>query len=395
MDVSIIPNKLSGELTAVSSKSQIHRLIVCAMQAEGKTEISFRGFSKDIEVSAACAKEMGADVSIGESSITIEKGRFTGCPSLNFGESGSTARFFIPAAAALCGGGYAFGEGRLPKRPFFQLVREIRKGGCEISSDKLPMTLSGFLKSGEYCLEGNVSSQYFTGLMMALPSLPGDSVIKYIPPLESAPYIDITIDVLNMFGIKIEKDENSFIIPGNQRFVSPGKISAEGDWSNAAFFLAANRMGCNVNLLGMNDASSQGDKAFWELSFKDTVSVMDVPDLVPILSVCGAATREKTVITGGERLRIKESDRITSTVTMIKSLGGEALETEDGLIVYGGLKGGTVDSFGDHRIVMSAAIASTVCENPVIITGAENAAKSYPDFFEDFKTLGGIIDVRG
>lgn len=393
MVVSIKPELLKGHIRAVSSKSQIHRLIICAMQAKGETVISFRGLSKDIAASCECAKKMGADVILGNDEIIIRPGAFTYRPFINCGESGSTARFFIPALAALCDGGEITGEGRLPKRPFSQLTRELRNGGCSISDDSLPMTIKGSLKPGKFVLEGNVSSQYFTGLMMALPSLDGDSIIEYIPPLESAPYIDITISVLKKFGVEIQKGDNCFLIPGNQKFVSPGKIIADGDWSNAAFFVAANHIGSDVVVDGLDDDSAQGDKRIKELVDCDVVDVTDVPDLVPALAVCGAALREKTVITGGARLKLKESDRIASTAAMIRSLGGRAEETDDGLIIYGGLKGGRVDSFGDHRIVMAAAAASCVCSEPVIIDGAENADKSYPDFFDDFKKLGGVFDV--
>ena len=302
---------------------------------------------------------MGADVKLTEDMIVIKKNHFAEKPVINCFESGSTARFFIPAISVLCGGGRVLGEGRLPRRPFSQLVREMRSGGTVVSGDTLPMDIDGKLKCGEYTLEGNVSSQYFTGLMMALPSLSDDSVINYIPPLESAPYIDITISVLEQFGIKVNKGENCFIIPGNQKFVSPGKITAEGDWSNAAFFVAANRMGADIELWGLDNESAQGDKRFLEFSERDSVDVTDVPDLVPALAVCGAAVRDKTVITGGARLKLKESNRIASTAAMIRSLGGNAEETDDGLVIYRGLKGGRVDSFGDHRIVMALSIMLT------------------------------------
>ena len=262
----------------------------------------------------------------------------------------------------------------------------------------LPLTVRGGLKSGDFALPGDVSSQYFTGLLFALPLLAGDSTLRYTSPLESMPYVELTLSVLRQFGIQVESMEDGWRVPGNQRYSSPGVVVAEGDWSAAAFWLGANHLGSQVSLLGMNDASAQGDRAIVAMlsQIGGEIDVTDTPDLMPILSAVAAAIPGKTTcIIGAARLRLKESDRLSAMVQVIRALGGQAEETADGVIVTGcKLRGGTVDGMNDHRIVMSAAIAATVCQGPVTILGAEAVNKSYPRFFEDFARLGGIVDVR-
>lgn len=395
MNVTIKPTCLSGVVEAVSSKSDGHRKIICASLSDSETQIIINNISDDIEATLDAIKCLGGDFIKTENGILIKpiKGKKDKV-SLDFRESGSTARFLIPIASVLCENGEFSGQGRLPERPFAELTSQMRKNGVEVSADNLPMTTKGILKSGEFKLPGNVSSQYISGLLFALSMLCKESRIKLTSPLMSAPYVDMTIDVLSKFGVKIEVLENEYIVKP-QKYISPKRLEVEGDWSSAAFWIVADKICGNVKIKGMNLNSRQGDKAITEILDKTEIDARDIPDLVPILAVLAASRVGKTRIYGAERLRIKESDRLYAITKCIKDLGGNAEETKDGIIIYGTgkLAGGCVDSFNDHRIAMSCAIASCICENEVKILGAECVKKSYPAFFDDFIKLGGVIDV--
>ena len=281
----------------------------------------------------------------------------------------------------------------MPSRPNGPLLSVLRAHGAKIEGDFLPLTAHGGLQSGNFALPGNISSQYFTGLLFTLPLLSGDSTLIYTSLLESKPYVDLTLSVLRQFSIQIETIENGWKIPGNQKYSSPGNVEAEGDWSAAAFWLGANSLGNAVTVEGLNRTSCQGDKAIEGLlnQIGGEIDVTDTPDLMPVLSAVAAALPGKTTrITGAARLRLKESDRITAMKKTIQALGGNVEELPDGLVIHGTkLKGGTVDGQNDHRVVMSAAIAATVCAGPVTILGAEAVNKSYPHFWRDFEALGG------
>lgn len=396
MNVTITPKKLSGSINAVSSKSDAHRKIICAALSLEPTEILIRGISKDIEATLRCVKVLGASVTEKSGSVIVSRGTAPGRCKLLCGESGSTARFLLPVAACLTDEFEMTGEGRLPKRPFTELVREMRRNGCDVSGEFLPLSVSGKLSPGEYRLEGNISSQYFSGLMFALPNLPSDSKITLLTPLQSKAYVDMTADTLLLFGVKIERTEYGFYIKGNQKLKSPKCIECDGDWSNAAFFLAMKECGCDVTVSGISEASKQGDKVFSQAAKLSEVDVSEIPDLVPPLAVAACGKCGKTVFKNAGRLRLKESDRLVSVSEMINSLGGHAEISGDNLIIYGSgrLSGGTVNSYSDHRIVMAAAVLSVISSEKITITGAEAADKSYPSFFEDFKALGGEFDVE-
>jgi 3-phosphoshikimate 1-carboxyvinyltransferase len=267
-------------------------------------------------------------------------------------------------------------------------LEEMERMGCRLSrptSNTLRCT--GKLRSGVYTISGSVSSQFITGLLFAASLLSEESRVKIIGPLESKPYVDMTLQAMSMFGVQVK----DYIIPGKQIFRSPGSITVEGDWSNAAFFLAAAALGSHVDILGLNFDSSQGDKAVLHLlsslSQNITVSAKDIPDLVPILSVV-AACNQGAVFTDIARLRLKESDRVASVIAMLEALGGKATATEHTLTVYpASLTGGTVDSAKDHRIAMSLAVSALRCEGEVVIEGAECVEKSYPTFFEDLESI--------
>ena len=395
MNVKITPAKLSGNIRAIASKSYAHRAIIAAALADESTEIILNTTSMDIETTLSCMRAMGAEIAKTERGflITPIKKVIKGI-TLDCGESGSTARFLIPLAAAIGSETVFTGHGRLPERPQKELVDAITSGGGRASGDKLPMTVYGGMKSGVYEISGDISSQYVTGLMFALAALEGNSEIHLTSPLQSAPYVDITMQVLRDFGVKIEKEESSYKIQGG-KFVSPREYFVEGDWSNAAFWLVASRMGSDIAVTGLRPDSLQGDKAVLTATGQEEIDASQIPDLVPILAVYAASRKGQTRIINAERLRIKESDRLSTVTENLKALGADVQELPAGLIINGSgrLYGGKTEGSGDHRIVMAMAIAATICETSVIIEGAEAVAKSYPNFFEDYNVLGGKADV--
>ena len=399
MRVTVHPGMLSGVVQAPPSKSHAHRLLICAALADGETVLEGAGTSRDIEATARCLNALGAQIAPEGSALRVRPIRTARRgAALDCGESGSTLRFLLPLAALLDCDATLTGQGRLPQRPNGPLIEAMRAHGARFAGQGLPLTVSGGLRGGEYHLPGDVSSQYFTGLLLALPLLKEDSALIADTPLESTPYIDLTLDAMRAFGVTAQKRENGFFIPGRQRYVSPESLRVEGDWSGAAFWLAANALGSDVRVEGLNPASAQGDRAAQTLFRPESlgcVDVRDVPDLMPALAVVMAAVPGAHRITGAARLRIKESDRLQAMAKVLRALGGDVEELPDGLHIAGhALKGGKVDGFGDHRVVMSAAVLATACENPVTIVGAEAADKSYPGFFADFAALGGKIDVE-
>lgn len=418
MTVNCTPSAISGRIMAISSKSDAHRLLICAALSENETKINCNVMSKDIAATICCLKAMGTEISVDGNVITVHPNHFNEKANIDCGESGSTLRFLMPVVSALNIDTTITGHGRLPERPISPLKEEMEKKGVTFHTDnKFPLHLTGQLQSGEYEILGNISSQFITGLLFALPILDGDSRIKLIPPVESKSYLNITISVLRKFGIEIEEQENLYIIKGNQKYISPKEITVDGDWSNASFFLCAGALsekGVTVTDLDVN--SPQGDKKILdvlssvgadvqingtEITVKKnklngiTVDASDIPDAVPIISVVASACKGDTQIINAGRLRIKESDRIKSVVEMLSSVGGKVEETADGMIIHGGndLIGGKVNGYNDHRIVMSASILSILCKGIVEITDSNAVEKSYPDFFSDFNKMGGSANV--
>lgn len=401
MNIKITPKKLSGHVEIPSSKSVAHRMLICAALA-GDSEISGINFSKDIDATIQAMSALGSMIYTGQNDVDIPD--IINPPKkavIDCNESGSTLRFIIPVAAALGVETEFHGRGRLPQRPIDIYIRELRKHGITFDyNNTMPFTISGQLTSGTYEIEGNVSSQFITGLLFALPMLDGDSEIILISHLESRPYVDITIDVIKKFGVFIDETENGFHIKGNQTY-KPYIGKVEGDFSQAAFFYVANALGSSVTLGNLSPESVQGDK-----KIIDIISTMehdgffmadcsDIPDLVPVLAVLASFGEKKSVIYNAERLKIKESNRLETTAELINNLGGDVEITDDGLIIRptGNMHGGIIDSYGDHRIVMSASVIATAVDGDVIIKGAEAVTKSYPDFFEDYKNLGGNVNV--
>ncbi|MCM1226492.1 MAG: 3-phosphoshikimate 1-carboxyvinyltransferase [Clostridium sp.] len=408
MDIEIIPSKLKGEVSIPSSKSMTHRMLICAAMSKGTSVISNVTFSKDIYATIDALKTCGAEISVSEESVTVkgienppENAEIDCC------ESGSTLRFMIPVTAALGINAIYKGQGRLPERPITPYLRELTKNGITFDyGNTMPFAVKGKLKSGVFEIEGDISSQFITGLLFALPLLDGDSEIRLMSKLESKPYADMTISCLDRFGVEILETQNGYSIKGGQKFI-PINAAVEGDYSQAAFFYAANFLGSDVKINNLFDKSVQGDKKIVEIikslcynnndpSNTDgfNVDASDIPDLVPILGVIGTFSKGRSVIYNAARLKIKESDRLETTANALNALGGRVTASDDGLVIeHSELKGGTVDSAGDHRIAMSAAIASTVCTEPVIIKNAGSVEKSYPDFFKDYINLGGTANV--
>ena len=379
MDITIHPQKLTGRVTAIPSKSQAHRMLICAAFADGPTQLICPESNRDIEATADCLRALGASIYRTESGYAIHP--VTELPEtaiMNCRESGSTLRFLLPVVGALGVTTTIRMEGRLPRRPLSPLWEEMERMGCTLSRPTENTILcEGKLRCGTYTVAGNVSSQFITGLLLAFSLMDGPCKLNITGKLESAPYIAMTKQVMELFP--------------HRR--TPGVLQVEGDWSNAAFFLAANALGSSLTVENLSDKSLQGDRAaaFWLPGLKNRciIPAADIPDLVPILSVVAAA-KAGAVFTDIGRLRLKESDRVASVIAMLEALGGKAEATEDTLTVYGtGLTGGIVNSCNDHRIAMSAAIAATVCEKDVTILGADCVSKSYPTFFEEYRRLGG------
>ena len=394
MDITITPKKLSGTVTAIPSKSQAHRLLICAAFAHAPTVLRCPETNRDMDATAGCLNALGAEIRRTETGYFVKP--IQALPEsavLNCQDSGSTLRFLLPVAGALGVDTVFQLEGRLPQRPLSPLWEEMERMGCTLTRPT-PDTIrcQGRLRAGEYTISGAVSSQFITGLLLACARIPGESQITITGKLESAPYVTMTLDAMAAFGVKID----DYRVSGGRPFHSPGELTVEGDWSNGAFFLAAKALGSDVEVANLSPASPQGDRAAATLlpGLKEniTIDASHIPDLVPILAVTAAANRG-AVFTNIARLRLKESDRVESVIAMLEGLGGKAEADENTLRVSGtGLIGGTVDAKNDHRIAMSAAIAATVCREPVTILGAECVSKSYPQFFEEYKHLGGSYE---
>ncbi|MBQ8344866.1 MAG: 3-phosphoshikimate 1-carboxyvinyltransferase [Clostridia bacterium] len=417
MLVQIHPTSLSGSVKAIASKSAAHRLLICAAFADAPTEILCEELNRDIEATVSCLCALGANIKR-EGSVffvtpvqNIPKEAVLPC-----GESGSTMRFLVPVAAALGVNASFQMEGRLPLRPLSPLREELEAHGIRFSeAGSNPLRMEGTLAGHAFSIAGNVSSQFISGLLFALSLRSEPSELTVIGRVESAPYLDLTADALAAFSAAPHLEDNRYTVQNGGRLISPSHIAVEGDWSNAAFPMAAGAIGDRpVTVFGLKADSHQGDRAIVDLLRQFGASVTEengaytvspaplhgitidasqIPDMVPILSVIASVAQGVTAISGASRLRIKESDRLVAICQTMGALGADVTETEDGLVIHGkpGLKGGCVSSFNDHRIAMSAAIAASVCEKPVVLEGAEATAKSYPGFFRDLTALGARI----
>ena len=401
-----------GEIKAIASKSMAHRLLICAAFADKESSIRCENVNNDILATVNCLCALGAEINYVDKSFLVKPiSLFTNDAILNCNESGSTLRFLIPVVCAVCDKTSFMMSGRLPDRPLSPLREELEAHGIKfeyLQHDIL--TVSGRLECGDYTINGEVSSQFISGLLFALSFLDGRSTLTITGKIESAPYIEMTLDALKAFGASVFVNKNVYTVVGSN-LRSNGVLSVEGDWSNAAFPLCAAALGGNIKLDNLNLASRQGDMEILDILTRFGAEIIkendfviverrnlkaieldasQIPDLVPVIATVASVAEGTTKIYGASRLRIKESDRLVSTRTMLNELGADVDETDDGLIIRGRsrLSGGTVSSFNDHRIAMSAAVASVVCDNSVTIKDAEAVNKSYPDFWEDIKKLG-------
>ncbi len=417
MNITILKPPRGGSVAAIASKSHAHRALIAAALADAKTELVCGETNDDILATVRCLRALGA-------MITYDTGVFTVLPiaepvgaekrTLDCGESGSTLRFLLPVACALHANASFVMRARLPGRPLSPLYEELAAHGCLLSKQGVtPLNVAGKLTGGVYTVAGNVSSQFITGLLLALPLVKEDSRINVTGELESRPYVDITLQTLQDFGIEVAERGGSFFIRGSQRFASPGTLTVEGDWSNAACWLALGAISKTpATVTGLNPRSPQGDKAFLDLLRRFGAKVVmdgagvtvsggglrgidtDVranPDLAPMIAAVALAARGQTRIQNAARLRLKECDRLSVITGTLRAFGAQISETPDGLIIGGGhlLHGATVSSENDHRIVMMAAVASALCGGEVTVAHAEAVHKSYPRFFTDFHALGG------
>ena len=411
MTVTVSGNKLTGRTAVIASKSSIHRLLICAALCDTPTVIEHVSYSQDIEATVNCIQAALADVVCEQERIIVtpRMPRTVGA-LLDCGESGSTLRFLLPIIAAI-GGGRFTGRGRLSQRPLTPIYDLLEANGCCLSEEgHFPISVNGRLVGHDFTVDGTISSQFVSGLLMAAPLLGDGCRIRVTGEMTSFPYIALTVEAMARFGVSVYRDGQSFTVRGQYR--SSGSVMAEGDWSNAAFWLvgAAISHSADYRLTGVAPESLQGDRRLvnllCEAGFSITeqtgewqvdgspkqalhINAADIPDLVPILSVLATTLPGETVIDNAARLIHKESNRLQSTHAMITALGGTVTETADGLLLGPSrLRGGTVDGCNDHRIVMSAAIAALVCEGPVTISGAEAVSKSYPHFFEELEKRG-------
>lgn len=394
MDIKIYPGKLYGSITAIPSKSQAHRLLICAAFSDSATKINCPQTNQDIEATVDCLNALGAKIThtdYGYKVIPVDT--VPKEATLNCQESGSTLRFMLPIVGALGINATFVLAGRLPYRPLSPLWEEMERMGCQLTRpSQNTIQCAGQLISGQYTISGSVSSQFITGLLFAMAIIPGGGKLCITGKIESLPYIQMTQRALSAFGV----DTSDYCVDESYPFRSPGSIDVEGDWSNGAFFLAANKIGSKISVHGLDPNSPQGDRAvatlLHMLENNCSISAADIPDLVPILAVIAGHIKGATFTDIG-RLRLKESDRVASVANMLKNLGVSVETTQDTMTVFPGqYHGCTIDSVGDHRIAMAAAIASTVADGPVTILGAESVSKSYPTFWEEFKKAGGYYE---
>lgn len=412
MTRTVAPGPRAGVIQIPASKSQAHRMLICAALSREPSRLILDGFSADIEATMQCLEALGARCEETANGLSVTPVGV--CPAqarLDVGESGSTLRFLLPVLGALGVQAEIRMHGRLPERPLSPLWEVLEAHGMRLQQDGTILHTDGQLIAGDYSLPGNVSSQFISGLLFALPLLGGNSTLTVTGALQSARYVSMTEQALAEAGILTKKDGPVWQIGGGQRYASPAVQTVEGDWSNAAFFLCMGALSATgVTVTGLNSTSLQADRAITEILVRfgaeltvseDAVTVRrgvlhgitldagPIPDLVPVVSCLAALCDGETRVENAARLRLKESDRLQTTAALLSALGSSVRELPDGLIISGRgrLSGGTADACGDHRIAMSAAMAACGCEGPVTVSGSECVAKSYPAFWEDFASL--------
>ena len=414
MNQTVSPGARTGSVRIPASKSQAHRLLICAALGAQPVTLRCDGISADIAATVRCLRALGADITddgAGTLHIVPIAGEMPQHADLLCGESGSTLRFLLPVAGALGADVTFHMQGRLPQRPLAPLDAVLTAHGMTLRREGALLHAGGQLHPGDYALPGDVSSQYISGLLMALPRLPGESTLAVTGRLESAGYIAMTEDALRLSGIRLQKQERTYTISGGQTARLPAQCHVEGDWSNAAFFLCMGALSpAGVTVTGLASDSSQGDRAVLDVlrrfgadvrETQDAVTVRrgalrgvtidaaPIPDLIPVLSVVAALADGQTQVVNAARLRLKESDRLESTAAMLRALGAQVEVHDSGLTVTGRkvLTGGTVDPQHDHRIAMAAAAAASGSTAPVTVRDCVCIEKSYPRFWTDLSAL--------
>ena len=420
MDMTFSPAHLQGAVAAPASKSEAHRRMICAGLTRSTTTLGGFMDSADMAATARCLKALGAKISRQDGALTIFGHAKKPCklPVLDCGESGSTLRFFVPIALAVAGGSVFRMHGRLGQRPM-DVYRDLfvprgvrwRMGvGCDGAAE---LTVQGKLEPGHYVMPGNVSSQFASGLLFALPLLESDSTLTVQPPVESAGYIRMTVETLLQSGIQLEEvGPFSWHIPGKQRYQAKDGVLS-GDYSQAAVLLCAGALGCGVTVHGLAAETTQGDRVVLEhlsalgATVKEdtsgvtvtagkltgrTLDMANSPDIAPILALVCQMAEGESRLTGCGRLRLKECDRLAATVETLNLLGGNAKTEGDDIVIQGvkALKGGvTLPDYKDHRMVMLGMIAASIAQEPVVVRGVEALNKSWPEFVNVFENLGG------
>ena len=402
--------KPCGSAAAPVSKSEAHRLLICAALSDKPCRLLTGGTNDDIEATVGALTSLGAKITpVNGGYDIIPINNVTKDPLIDCKESGSTLRFMLPVAAALGADASFTGSGRLPERPLSPLYELMSGRGVRMSEKgKMPLSCRGRLSGDDFEIDGSVSSQFITGLLLASPLMGKEVTVKVTGKCESRPYIDITLSVMRKFGVNIESQGNTFTVSGSYK--SPETVRAGGDWSSAAFWLTAGALSDKgMTVTGLESGSAQGDRNIVNClkalgadiseggSFTARPSKLkgcvidcaDIPDLVPILSVAAAFADGETVFENISRLRSKESDRVLSVCALLDSFGIKTAAKPNRLTVTGGIpRGSYADSFSDHRIAMSAAILASVSGSECRIKGAECVSKSYPAFFDDLMSLG-------
>lgn len=414
MNIKLPPSLIGGTIPAIPSKSDVHRTLICAALSDKVCTFPLSAYSADIEATIRCLRALGATITVADGVCVVQPITTPAiAPTLDCGESGSTLRFLLPVAAALGTGATFTGHGRLPDRPISELLNTLAAHGVTASAPHLPLTLCGKLAGGEFAIGGDISSQYVTGLLLALPLTAEKGSIHIATPLQSGGYVEMTCRTMTRFGVPVDVKGNDFSIEIGATYRAPAAVAVEGDWSNAAFWLAAGAIGRTVTVNGLDTASAQGDRAILSLlqTFGATVletengvtvspapltaqnvDMGEIPDLLPPLAIVAAAACGTSRFFNAARCRLKECDRIHGMAQLLGALGIRAEEEADALIVHGGkLCGGTVNSQNDHRLVMAAAIAATRADGIVTVEDSEAVGKSYPAFFTHYEQLGGRI----
>jgi len=417
MDIVARPCKICGTVNAVSSKSEAHRIFLSAALSENQSTVELNDTSLDIDATLECIKAMGTEITRRDNLHTVTPSAYSvEAPMLDCRSSGSTLRFFLPAVTALFEKAeFRCGE-QLRNRPIKPLLEALEKNGVSFSGDRLPLDSFGKLHAGDFRIPGNISSQFISGLLFALPLLEGNSRIIIDSPMRTMAYAEMTIKILHQFGIKLLREDNIISVPGCQKYRSSPILSVGGDYANSAFMLGAAAIGGNCAVRGLMSNSVQNDKAILELLMKYgadlkingdvctvsandrrpiTADVSDIPDLFPALAVMACAAEGKSHFYGTGRLRYKESDRCRSVKAMLEALGVKCVALDEEFVIFGTgkLRGGIVQSFNDHRIVMAAVMASAMADGDISINNCSSVRKSYPEFFKDFGSIGGSLKV--